>query len=76
MMKVLIMTASSRFLDIDAFPLERRLIFQIYAFKLKIPEQTTIEWFDGPHTINGKGTFEFLHRHLDWPITSPIEPLK
>ncbi len=27
----------------------------------------TIEWFVGPHTINGKGTFEFLHRHLDWP---------
>lgn len=51
-------------------------IRHLYAFKLKIPEQTTIEWFDGPHTINGKGTFEFLHRHLDWPITSPIEPLK
>jgi hypothetical protein len=21
----------------------------------------------GPHTINGQGTFRFLHRHLDWP---------
>ena len=26
-----------------------------------------IEWFDGPHTINGVGTFKFLHRHLNWP---------
>lgn len=35
--------------------------------KLGIPDRTQIEWFDGPHTINGKGTFAFLHRHLDWP---------
>ena len=38
----------------------------LYAARLKIPERTEIEWFDGPHTINGKGTFDFLHRHLDW----------
>jgi dienelactone hydrolase len=36
----------------------------LYAAQLKIPERTAIEWFDGPHTINGKGTFDFLHRHL------------
>jgi dienelactone hydrolase len=35
--------------------------------RLGIPERTTIEYFDGPHTINGAGTFEFLHRHLNWP---------
>ena len=35
--------------------------------KLGIPNRTEIEFFDGPHTINGQGTFEFLHRHLDWP---------
>lgn len=35
--------------------------------KLGIGDQTEIEWFDGPHTINGDGTFKFLHRHLDWP---------
>jgi cephalosporin-C deacetylase-like acetyl esterase len=34
---------------------------------LKIPERTTIEFFDGPHTIHGVGTFAFLHQHLDWP---------
>src|SRR3569833_1337891 len=37
-----------------------------YAF-LGIPERTTIEFFNGPHTINGMGTFEFLHRQLNWP---------
>lgn len=51
-------------------------IRHLYAFKLKLPERTTIEWFDGPHTINGKGSFEFLHHHLDWPVGSPIEPLR
>jgi len=35
--------------------------------RLGIPDRTTIEYFDGPHTINGVGTFEFLHRHLNWP---------
>ena len=35
--------------------------------RLGIPEQTEIEFFDGPHTINGQGTFEFLRRHLKWP---------
>ncbi|WP_397568157.1 alpha/beta hydrolase family protein [Schlesneria sp. T3-172] len=35
--------------------------------KLGIPEQTEIEFFNGPHTINGKGTYDFLHRHLNWP---------
>ena len=29
--------------------------------------KTEIEFFDGPHTINGQGTYDFLHRHLDWP---------
>jgi len=35
--------------------------------RLGIGGRTTIEYFDGPHTINGKGTFEFLGKHLDWP---------
>ncbi len=38
----------------------------LYA-DLGIPERTAIEFFDGPHTIHGVGTFEFLHRHLNWP---------
>ncbi len=39
----------------------------LYAARLKLPDRCAIEWFDGPHTINGKGTFAFLHRHLKWP---------
>ena len=35
--------------------------------KLGLGDRTEIEYFDGPHTIHGKGTFEFLHRHLRWP---------
>ncbi len=34
---------------------------------LGIGERTEIEFFNGPHTIHGVGTFDFLHRHLDWP---------
>jgi dienelactone hydrolase len=34
---------------------------------LKLPERTRIEFFDGPHTIHGVGTFDFLHTHLKWP---------
>jgi hypothetical protein len=32
--------------------------------RLGIPERTEIEWFNGPHTINGKGTFKFLDKWL------------
>jgi len=35
--------------------------------ELKIGDRTEIEVFDGPHKINGVGTFEFLHKHLKWP---------
>jgi dienelactone hydrolase len=29
--------------------------------------RTEIEFFNGGHTINGQGTFQFLHRQLNWP---------
>lgn len=35
--------------------------------KLGIRERTEIEFFDGGHTIHGVRTFDFLHRHLNWP---------
>lgn len=35
--------------------------------KLGLGSETEIEFFDGPHTINGQGTYDFLHRHLKWP---------
>lgn len=31
---------------------------------LSIPERTQIEFFNGPHTINASGTFDFLDKHL------------
>jgi dienelactone hydrolase len=35
--------------------------------KLGLPGSAEIEFFNGPHTINGAGTFEFLRRHLKRP---------
>lgn len=35
--------------------------------KLGIGDRTEIEFFNGPHKINGVQTYEFLHRHLNWP---------
>ena len=39
----------------------------LYSAKLGIGNKTEIEWFVGPHTINGKETFRFLRKHLNWP---------
>ncbi len=40
---------------------------RFYVTEMRRPENTEIEFFDGPHTIHAKGTFEFLRRHLRWP---------
>src|SRR5260370_40479397 len=37
---------------------------RFYDTKMNLPDATAIEFFNGPHTINGQGTFEFLRRHL------------
>lgn len=42
-------------------------IRHLYAARLGIGDKTEIEWFVGPHTINGQGTYRFLHKHLNWP---------
>jgi hypothetical protein len=42
--------------------------------QLGIGHLTAIEHFDGPHTINGQGTFDFLHTHLRFP--APTRPSK
>ena len=39
----------------------------LYQAQLGIGNRCEIEWFPGPHTINGKGTFDFLHKYLNWP---------
>ena len=33
---------------------------------LGLHDRARIEYFNGPHTIHGAGTFEFLHRWLTW----------
>ncbi len=38
----------------------------LYA-QFGLEDRTEIEYFNGGHTINGEGTFRFLHRHLQWP---------
>jgi dienelactone hydrolase len=40
---------------------------RLFYSQMKIEDRAEIEFFDGPHTINGKGTFEFLKRYLNWP---------
>jgi dienelactone hydrolase len=39
---------------------------RFYA-KMGISDRTEIEFFNGPHTIHGMGTFAFLRRQLRWP---------
>lgn len=51
----------------DWVAFEYAKVRHLYAAQLKIGERTEIEWFVGPHTINGVGTYKFLHQHLDWP---------
>jgi hypothetical protein len=38
----------------------------LYA-QLGLGDRTEIEFFQGGHSINGQGTFAFLHKHLNWP---------
>ncbi|WP_437206965.1 hypothetical protein [Planctomicrobium sp. SH664] len=38
--------------------------------KLNLADLAEIEIFNGPHTINGQGTYDFLHHHLNWPKRS------
>jgi dienelactone hydrolase len=42
-------------------------VLHLYEGKLKLQNRCEIEFFDGPHTINGNGTFDFLYKHLNWP---------
>ncbi|MCC6389763.1 MAG: hypothetical protein IT167_04095, partial [Bryobacterales bacterium] len=34
--------------------------------KAGLGDKAEIEFFNGPHTIHGVGTFEFLRKHLGW----------
>ncbi len=39
----------------------------LHAVRLGLGDRCKMETFVGPHTINRKGTFDFLHKHLRWP---------
>ena len=45
---------------------EFAVVRRLYV-RLGIAERTEIEFFDGGHQINSDATFNFLHRHLNWP---------
>ncbi len=42
-------------------------VFELYDARLGLGDRCRIEFFVGPHTIHGKGTFDFLHQYLRWP---------
>jgi hypothetical protein len=44
----------------------------LYA-QFGLADRTAIEFFQGGHSIQGDGTFAFLHRHLNWP--EPGDPV-
>jgi len=44
----------------------------LYA-QLGLSDLTEIEFFQGGHSINGEGTFKFLHKHLGWPEPENLE---
>lgn len=39
---------------------------RIFYVKMGMGDRTEIEFFDGPHTINGVGTYNFLQKHLNF----------
>jgi len=51
--------------------LEFAKVKHLYAAKLGIANDACIEWFVGPHTVNGQGTFQFLADKLGWTAGGP-----
>lgn len=51
----------------EAVAYEYAKVRHLYSARLGLGDRTEIEWFVGPHTIHGEGTFRFLHKHLQWP---------
>lgn len=50
----------------EAVAYEFAKVRNLYNAQLGIGDRCEIEWFVGPHTINGQGTFDFLRKHLHW----------
>jgi putative heme-binding domain-containing protein len=61
----------------EAVAYEFAKVRNLYEAKLHLPPtDCQIEFFNGPHTINGKGTFEFLHRQLGFTAAQAAVPEK
>jgi dienelactone hydrolase len=43
-----------------------------YDTRMNLPDHAALEFFNGPHSINGQGTFEFLRRHLKHSRQAPV----
>ena len=50
----------------EAVAYEFAKVRHLYQAQLGIGDRCEIEWFPGPHMINGERTYAFLHRHLNW----------
>lgn len=50
----------------EAVAYEFAKVYHLYDARLHIGDRCRIEFFVGPHTINGQGTFDFLHKNLRW----------
>ncbi len=48
----------------DRVAFEFAKVRNLYQAQLGIGDRCEIEWFPGPHSINGVGTFQFLKKHL------------
>jgi dienelactone hydrolase len=51
----------------EAVAYEFAKVRHLYQANLSIGDRCRLEWFVGPHTIHGQGTFDFLHEFLTWP---------
>lgn len=50
----------------DRVAAEFAKVRHLYSAKLGLHDEARLEFFVGPHTINGKGTFEFLRQKLSF----------
>ena len=54
----------------EAVAYEFAKAYNLYDARLGIGDRCRIEFFVGPHTINGRGTFDLLREKLHWPATT------
>ena len=57
---------ADRAVQLEGAAAEQARVARLYA-RLGVPERTAIEFFEGGHTVPGRGTFDFLARWLSWP---------